>query len=328
MNMKKMMVSFLCSLLLCGGCASDPISDRSNSDIEETTASFEDIEITSMEAAEQLLDPDITEEVTESIRDIKFTSMEEAEQISDSDLIYIAQQEGNAAYTDMEEFDLFGVELLDDPDSEYPLESFHLKTIKSAEAIDTLSYINSDEIKQIADEENQDFVERQRTQKPGDETGDIPEDVEYIFCGENDWYIEYSVRYTDARTMYSNNVLVTLRIPRAYRRVYMKTISNGLLLGELSAEYVQQQLDLLIWEQHANMYGEHILYREVTETEDEYVYSYLYSSYCSADWDVNATAYLKTETWTVDKQTHEMNISPFSGTIKEVEIEGTALSWD
>lgn len=328
MNIKKMIISFLCPLLLFGGCASDSVSDEPYSDItEEITEFLEDTEITSIETSEQLSDHDITEEVTEPIRDIKFNSMEEAEQISDSDLIYIAQQDGNAAYTDIEEFDLFGVELLDDPDSEYPLDSFHLKTIKSAEEIDILSYIDSEEIKRIADKENRDFVEKQRSQKPGDETGDIPEDVEYIFCGENDWYIEYSIRFTDVRTMYSGSSLVTFRIPRAYRFIYMKTMSNGFLMGELSAEYVQQQLDLLIWTQHSNICGEHILYREVTETEDAYVYSYLYTSCSSADWNVNATAYLQTETWTVDKQTHGLNCSPI-GTIKEVEIEGTALYLD
>ena len=342
MNMKKIMISFLCPLLLFVGCASDPVSDEPYSDItEEITESIEDTDITSMETAEQLSDTDITEEVTEPVRDIKFTSMEEAEQISDSDLIYIIKQGGNAAYTDIEEFDLFGVELAANPDSKHPFESFHMllyPTTKSAEEIDTLSCITSEERRKNIDKTNQNFVESTRTQEPGEKTGSVPEDVEYIFCGENDWYIEYSIRYTDVRTWYSysnHNVLKTERIPRAYRYVYMKTMIESvedkwLLLGELDADYVQQQLDLFIWARNANIYGEHILYREVIETEDKYVYSYLHTSHGSADWDVNATATVERDAWTVDKQTHEIQSTLLWMTepIKKVEIEGTALSWD
>ena len=141
--------------------------------------------------------------------------------------------------------------------------------------------------------------------------------------------MEYSGRYTDCRSLYENNVLVTYNIPRAYRFVYMKTFAmcnydNGyrvMLLGELNKDYVQQQLDYFMIgaDYHTT------IYRQTEETEDSYIYTYYSVCISGGDWGIDDEVVLCKETIKVDKETHILYFD-YSESIKSVVIPGTAPS--
>lgn len=298
--------------------------------------------VNSQDDSEPITDLDDTvepNEVTESPvkKEFTFLSAEEVENISDEDLIVIVSN----GYTREDFFgegsfatiDLFDVPMMvpteEEPENSY--EYIMMQILYSddvSEAIDLNSPISSDIINAYAQKDVAEFMDMQNTRDPGEDTGVLVKDEETIFCGETDSYSEYSARYTDSRSLYENDVLVTHNIPRAYRHVYMKTLVHFsdmegrplVMLGDLSKEYVQEQLD------YFNNKAGMIMYREVTEDENSYIYTYYYAYTVYGDFGLNNEANLVKSSFIVDKETHVVSYGN-EERVKAVEIEGTAQDW-
>ena len=270
-------------------------------------------------------------------KEFVFESAEEVENISDEDLITIA----STNYT-MDDFfeagsfatiDLFDVPMMV-PTEEKPENTYEYIMINIlysediTEEIDLETPLSSDFINEYAQKDVVEFMNMQNSREPGEETGVLVKDEESIFCGETDSYTEYSARYTDSRSLYENDILVTHNIPRAYRRVYMKSMVQFsdmegrplVMLGNLSKEYVQEQLD------YFNNRDAMIIYREVTEDENSYIYTYYYARITYGDYGLNNTANLRKHSFVVDKETHVIKYGA-EEYIKEVEIMGTATDY-
>ena len=272
-------------------------------------------------------------------KEFTFLSAEDVENISDEDLVIIASgdytredffKEGSYA-----NIDLFGVEMME-PTEENPENTYEsiridiLDIEELGENHDINELISAEFLKEYGAIDVEYFIDSRNTRTPGQDTGSIVKDKEIIYCGDTDYYVEYSGRYTDCRSMYSNDVLVTHNIPRAYRFVYMRTFAmcdydNGyrvMMLGELNKDYVQQQLDYYM--SGINYFT--MVYREMEETEESYIYTYYYVLLSHGDWGINDEAVLYMESITVDKETHILYENYSYEPVKSVEIFGTAPS--
>lgn len=276
--------------------------------------------------------------VTQEIRKEKvfrFSSPEEVEAISDEDLLYILEH--NYVTEDFfpegsyHKLDLFDVEMQvptkKNPDAaaEYVM-TVILEQEDLEEAVDLTVPLSTELINEYAVADCHHFMDIQNTMEPGDKTGILVKDKQVIFCGETDGYVEYSARYTDSRSLYENHWLVTHNIPRAYRRVYMKSFLNTaknqrelLMLGELSKEYIEEQLDVY-WGSNKMMY------REVTEQENRFVYTQYYYGMVHGDYGVDSEACLYKHMVTIDKNSREVYFcNPEQ--VKRVTIPGSAVDW-
>ena len=272
-------------------------------------------------------------------KEFSFTSAEDVESISDEDLVIIAYgdykredffEEGSSVA-----IDLFDVSLMvpteEEPENTYETIRIDILDIKEiGENHDNNTLITSEFLKEYGASDVERIIDLQNTRVPGEATGILVKDKEIIYCGETDYYVEYSGRYTDCRSLYENDVLVTHNIPRAYRFVYMKTFvmciyDNGyrpMMLGELNKEYVQQQMDYYM--SGTEYYT--MVYRETEETEDSYIYTYYYVTLSGGDWGINDEAVLYKEAIQIDKDTHILYYNYFYEPVKSVKIPGTAPS--
>ncbi len=299
----------LCSIVLAVLITGCTIEDTSESKIREENAVIED-------AHSQL-------------REYQFHSAEAVERMSDEDLIYIAQ---NASYYDTEDFlgegafaqiDLYGVELQADCYEWIKVNFFWHKDLQIE--LDVTASIPEEEFNRLIQEDIEAIYFHAGGKESWEDTGSVVLNEETVFCGENDTYAEYSVRYTDRNSVYLNNVLTTTDIPRASREVYLKNYVletnveelRGYLLGELSLDYVKEQLDVL----HSG--DEPIIYREIVENEKEYIYTYYYTNICYGDYGLNDTAMLMRRTQVIDKETH-VSLMGEAQKLRDVEIIGTS----
>lgn len=267
-----------------------------------------------------------------------FTSSEEIENISDDDLMYILYN--NYVTSDFfeegsyNEVDLFGVEMQvptkECPDAAAEYIMVNALNKEELEGFDDLaSVVPSDCLKAYVQKDIEDFINAQNTRKPGEKTGTVVKDKEVIFCGETDSYVEYSARYTDSRSLYEDDVLVTHSIPRAYRLIYLKSLlrttgTNSMqlwMLGELSKEYVEEILDIYLISKDRGM-----LYREVTEEDNCYTYTRYYAYMSYGDYGVDDEANLYKKVITIDKESHRVCFGN-DELIKEIRIAGTAREW-
>ena len=254
----------------------------------------------------------------ETNKEFTFTSAEEIENISDEDLTYILNHDYKTydffPEGEYGEVDLFGVEL-QVPTEDCPEATAEYITVvvlsNSSEDLNTLK--DSQQIKTYAGVKLMDSIYSHQTMYSGDRTGIAVKDAEALYCGETETYVEYSARFTESRSYYDNRELVTTEIPRAYRYVYMKSIVKSvtddstqlIMLGELSKEYVEEQLDIYLSSSH-----DLTLYREVTEDEGHYFYTRYYAYMVYGDYGVNDCACLYKETIIVDKDTHVVHYEP------------------
>lgn len=309
---------------------SSEVDDDSNSDKESSESNSEIDSGTNGETTGQ--EGNTSQDAK---KEFIFTSAEEVENISDEDLVYILEND-YITYDFFEEgsyseVDLFGVKM-QVPTEENPeasgeyIMSLVFNNDDLGDITDFNTLVSSDFVKEYAQRDMEDFINSQNTKRPQDETGILIKDEEIIFCGETDTYVEYSARYVESRTFYENDVLVTHDIPRAYRRIYMKSLlwetdNNGtqlLMLGDLNQEYVKDQLDLYL-----SMGSNLMLYREVAEEEDCYTYTRYYTYMVYGDYGIDNEAQLYKETITVDKENHEVYYEDVQQ-IKVVRIVGSA----
>lgn len=82
--------------------------------------------------------------------------------------------------------------------------------------MDVTKPLPEDEFQRLVDNDIEMMYHYANTQKADDETGDIVVSKDTFFCSENDLYAEYSVRYTQRRTMYENDKLTLTDIPRLW----------------------------------------------------------------------------------------------------------------
>ncbi len=266
-----------------------------------------------------------------------FTSSEEVETINDEDLVYIANND-YTVYDFCEKGSYHRVELFDMEEasakgfSDVSQESIrpivaNIEELVGFNASD--SAIPSECMNAYAKAYIADYLERQNTKGPGEETGSVVKDEEIVFCGETDSYVGYNIRYTESRSMYNNSILVTNDIPRANHPIFLKNMlwtagENGrclLLLGELTQEYVEEQLDIYLLPDVGSM-----LYRDVTEDEACYLYTYYYVYKVYGDFGIDDEVQLCKQVITIDKKSREVYYRN-EEKIKEVILVGTAQDW-
>ncbi len=263
-------------------------------------------------------------------KEFLFTSADEIENINDEDLLYIANHDyitydffPEGEYT---EIDFFDVEMLAPTEdcSETPTECIFTFILNSdsVDKDDLNTVKDSQKIKTYAEVDIADAIYADNTMFGEDKTGKTVKDVKIIFCGETEGYVEYSSRYTESHSYYKDRVLVTNDTPRAYRWIYMRSLIHLItedgkqlvMLGELSTDYVKEQLDI-----YYNMQNSLTLYREAAEEEDYYTYTRYYL-YDTIEWESNKDeVVLFKEVLTVDKETHKVQYKS-AETIKTVTI--------
>lgn len=331
--MKKILLLLACMTIICTGCAAN---NQEPVETEPVT-----------EAPTEATEPETTEppptDPPRAIKEFQFANSEQAEALSEDDLYYIASHEYYTSdFVDLEPFDFFGQELaVLEGENDYEFyEQYAIEIYQSdatLEETDVTKPLNSQQIEAIARErshslvgDKSNIVEETDPEKPSRSVSD----AQYIFCGENDSYIEYSIRYNEITRQERNNEIVTAEMPRAYRRMYMKNmldVANGrsreqVLLGKLSNEYVQQQLDFLVDRENGV-----VIYRDVTEREDEnegdyYLYTWIHVDISRGNYGANATVQLTKSMIAVNKESHI--IERLRETVlNEVPIENSAIPW-
>lgn len=153
------------------------------------------------------------------------------------------------------------------------------------------------------------------------------DDFEIMYCGETDEYIEYSFRYTEYKSLYVNDVYTTHELPRGHRIVFLKdeykcdyeNRSVFVILGDLSTDRVKRMIDLVLFLRNANN-DEELIYRDVEETTESFVYTYYSYSVIHGDYGINDSVILNKSAIILDKKTHEYSFLD-AITIKEVEVD-------
>lgn len=161
----------------------------------------------------------------------------------------------------------------------------------------------------LTDKQLQDFVNESNQNMV---SGDTFSNTEVIYCGENEDYLMYSIRYTENREYYDNDSLVSKKIPRAYRIIYPKRKCSvqsdaGLcmgIVGELTAETVYRCMDL-----SSALSDEPVVYRSFHEESTTYVYEAYIVQIAYGDWGLDDSVCIQKETYTVDKITHLVDLT-------------------
>lgn len=263
-------------------------------------------------------------------RTFLFQSADEAESISDEDLIYIAQNQYKTtdfiSDIDGDGYDLFDIPLMEKKVSgvlyNERVEPYILRSKHTLSEVDVNEEISDEVFQELIDEHCAMLIETANTWDG--KTGSRTRDEEIFYCGENDYYVEYSIRYTELRTYYENNILVTHEIPRAHRRCFLKnrlSVQNGdwmgpVYFGELSLEKVKAIGDF-----YGSVNSMPSIYRDVQETDTAFVYTNYQIYIVGGDYGLYDEAVLMRVDSYYDKTTHEINNT--STTIKRVKIPGT-----
>lgn len=259
-----------------------------------------------------------------------FQTADEAEAVSDEDLIYIAQN--NYKTTDFISdisnggYDLFDIPLMEtEADGvlySERVEPYIFQSKLPLAEVNVNEEISAEVFQKLIDEHCTGLIESANTWDGN--TGSRTKDEQIIYCGENDYYVEYSIRYTELRTYYNNNELVTSEIPRAYRRCFIKnclSVQNDnrmgpMYFGDMSLEKMKNIKDF-----YASVSGVPNIYRNIQETDTAYVYTSYQIYVVGGDYGLCDTVVLEKVDSCYDKITHE--ITDTKTVIKSIEISGT-----
>ena len=264
-------------------------------------------------------------------KEFAFASAEEIENISDEDLLYIYNHDYDTydffpegEYT---EIDYFGAEMLVPtetcPDAPTECMLFIIEDCFSIDESELDSVIDSQKMKTFAEVDITDSIYAGNTSYAEYEPGKSIEDYKLILCGENDSYVEYTSTYTEINRFYDNNrVLVSNETQRAYRWIYMKSLvytkvedeRQLIMLGELSLDYVKEQMDI-----YNDYHKSTVLYREVAEEEDCYIYTCYYIHPMIGGEAQSSELYLLKEVIQIDKETHKVQYKS-AEVVKTVDI--------
>ncbi len=264
-------------------------------------------------------------------KEFAFASAEEIDNISDEDLLYIYNHDYDTydffpegEYTGI---DYFGMEMLVPtetcPDAPTECMLFFIEDCFSIDESELNSVIDSQKMKTFAEVDITDSIYSCNTSYAEYEPGKTIDDFKLILCGENDSYVEYTSTYTEINRFYDNNrVLVSNETQRAYRWIYMKSLvytkvedkRQLIMLGELSVDYVKEQMDIY------NYYNKStVLYREVAEEEDCYIYTCYYIHPMIGGEAQSSELYLLKEVIQIDKESHKVQYKS-AEVVKTVDI--------
>lgn len=251
-------------------------------------------------------------------KEFTFASAEEIENISDEDLLYIYNYDYDTydffpegEYTGI---DYFGKEMLVPtetcPDAPTECMLFIIEDCFSIDESELNSVIDSQKMKTFAEVDITDSIYSCNTSYTEYEPGKAIDDFKLILCGENDSYVEYTSTYTEINRFYDDNrVLVSNEIQKVHRWIYMKSLvytkvedeRQLIMLGELSLDYVKEQMDI-----YNDYHKSTVLYREVAEEEDCYIYTCYYIHPMIGGEAQSSELYLVKEVIQIDKESHKV----------------------
>ncbi len=140
------------------------------------------------------------------------------------------------------------------------------------------------------------------------------------FCGENDIFVEYKVSERRERSTFSNGNYETYNFDVKHRYIFLKHLSEI----EINKQNIKAYFDLL--EAHYDFSNVTIIYRDVTETKTEVIYTYYCAVGCDNDFGLNNVAELDKYVISVNKKTAEVNGGGWPEVIKEYEITDSAAT--
>lgn len=322
--MKKAILTALALVMLCGCSkqAAPLANDLSDGSSSEEIFQPERSNPPDISSSKEIVKP-------EELRRFVFNSAEDVMALSDDDIIYIANNSYRYSNSDFfsdigDGVDLFGVPLLEkEIDGKSCTERVHPYMFQSDIPIEELNVnepIPDSVLREYADEHYSELISYSIWH---DDTGRITKDGEIIYCGETDVFLEYSIRYTYADTTRINGELVTTEMLIAHRRCFYKNIImvpigecvGPVYFGELSPESVKAEEDFKL------SFCGGAIYREVSETDDAFIYSLYDAAMEPGDYGECGKAFLMRYDSIYDKETHV--ITGKSVRLKETEIPGT-----
>lgn len=151
--------------------------------------------------------------------------------------------------------------------------------------------------------------------------------IDYI--GENEYYYQFSLTYSAVNVPVTYIFRVIVYKESAKYCTFNSQDGYYYEIRALNKKAVLELCDLNTFFSVASLYSERVLYREISETEDEYIYT-LYAAYIiGGDWGIDDTACLVKGGYKIDKISGEITRLE-SQTLKEVVIFGTAkdMLWE
>lgn len=264
------------------------------------------------------------------LKKYNFQSAEEAEHIAEEDLLWIAQNPYHTGdfIPELGEggYELFGIPLMEQEIEgvlyKENIEPYIFQSEKSLEDVNVNEEISPQVLQDSIDRHCRKLIDGANTWD-GD-TGSITKNEEIIYCGETEQYVQYSIRYTEVRTYYSNNRKITVEIPRAHRRCFRKNILSvprtdymgPVYFGQLTKEKVLAEEDFDL-----QCSQEPCIFRQLTENEEEYIYTAYLIRIIGGDYGMCDEAVLYKYDAVYNKETHKIN--NVDTIIKGVSIPGT-----
>ena len=266
-----------------------------------------------------------------SLKKYTFLSAEDAENISEEDLLWIAQNPYHTGdfIPELGEggYELFGIPLMEQEIDgvlyKENMEPYVFQSEKSLEDVNVNEEISPQVLQDYIDRHCRKLIDSANTWD-GD-TGSITKNEEIIYCGETEQYVQYSIRFTEVRTYYySNNRKKTVEIPRAHRRCFRKNILSvprtdymgPVYFGQLTKENVKAVEDF-----NLQCKQEPCIFKQVTENEEEYIYTAYLVRIIGGDYGMCDEAVLYKYDAVYNKETHKIN--NVDTIIKGVSILGT-----
>ncbi len=328
--MKRSIITVLALITLCG-CSNQAapltngLSDGSSSE-EIIQPERSDPPDSSSSSSKEIVQP-------EELRQFVFNSAEDVMALSNDDIIYIAVNDRRYSNSDFfsdisDGVDLFGIPLLEmdinGKSRTERVETYMFQTDIPIEELNVNEPIPDDVFKGYTDEHCAEMISYANFVRD-DGTGRTTKDEEIIFCGENDACLEYSIRYTSIDKTRINGEIVTTETPRAYRRCFLKNElmtpagerTGPVYFGELSLESVKAAGDFML----SLSGGSGYVYREVSETDDAFIYSLYGVTTETGEPGECFRACLARHDHIYDKETHVL--SDKGVILKETEIPGT-----
>jgi len=205
-----------------------------------------------------------------------WTSEEEVLNMSNKDLIKEVQRKGKICISDFYEPDIFGNELVKDEWwKEFQTKSVNNKNDAENEIIS--SYIDRWSISSYR----------------------------LDFIGENEYYYQFQLEYSDSikRTVrcivYNENII--------FYTSYSQTgyFFEFRFINEIT---IKNLLDLQAFFDNNHRHSQRIIYRNVVETENNFIYNYYIVFVSSGDWNTDDEAVLEKREITVNKNTGECDL--------------------
>ena len=249
-------------------------------------------------------------------REFHFLNADEVEGISDQDIMYIVEHDYDTSdFYSQEDYtylDFDGIEMDGSQFEDYEIRMEAL-SVKPDNIDVPLSYTDMED---AAKNNIQEFIEAQNRYDNYGEQIEFTSDEDISFIGENDMYAAYILKYTDNWYTYDDPEGDSKTLDsedRKYCWIYLKNLmrdegtSDLIFLGQLNRENVCSVLDMYDYDNEIrNIDGAILLYRDIEENDNEFVYtSYIASGPGRGDVE---GAVIYRNVYHVDKASHKLNI--------------------